>query len=200
MNPSKQYVSRLQTKNFALKDEFDLDENLTFHEETSDPSDSMSGATYSVLRTEIHTARLGSYYFWNIALPMFVLVTLSFTSFQVSSSSVSDRLSISLVLLLTAVAFKYVVSEKLPNVNYLTLMDKYVLVSELFLIAVVGLDAYDGGFFVLQKNSPNFDVVAPWVLFGLWIAFQIVVIALVAIFKYSKPLHRPEIPVVHYSW
>jgi len=183
MNPNPRYSSKIQTKNFASRDEFDLNEQLLFHAIVSDPGDSMSGAQYSVLRAEMSIKRLGSYYFWNIVLPMFALVTLSFTSFQVTSDQASNRLSISLTLLLTAVAFKYVVSEKLPNVNYLTLMDKYVLVCELFLVAVVLLDAYDGSFFGHLSNAGNFDSVAPWVLFSLWMAFHAAMVILVVAIK-----------------
>ena len=47
---------------------------------------------------------------------------LSFCSFSVDISSPSDRLSVTLTLLLTAVAFKFVVSQSLPTISYLTLL------------------------------------------------------------------------------
>ena len=47
-------------------------------------------------------------------------MSLTFCSFSVDISSPEDRLSVTLTLLLTSVAFKFVVSQSLPNVSYLT--------------------------------------------------------------------------------
>ena len=52
----------------------------------------------------------------------FLIDILSFCSFSVDISSPSDRLSVTLTLLLTAVAFKFVVSQSLPTISYLTLL------------------------------------------------------------------------------
>ena len=52
----------------------------------------------------------------------FLIDLLSFCSFSVEISSPSDRLSVTLTLLLTAVAFKFVVSQSLPTISYLTLL------------------------------------------------------------------------------
>jgi hypothetical protein len=46
-------------------------------------------------------------------------------------------MSVNLTLVLTAVAFKFVVSQNLPNISYLTLLDKYVLTSFVMLFIVV---------------------------------------------------------------
>ena len=51
-----------------------------------------------------------------------LIVLLSFTSFAVSPDEPADRLSVTLTLLLTAVAFKFVVSQSLPTISYLTLL------------------------------------------------------------------------------
>lgn len=54
-------------------------------------------------------------------------------------SEPSDRLSVTLTLLLTAVAFKFVVSQSLPTISYLTLLVSSRIV--LYYVKVVG----DGG-------------------------------------------------------
>ena len=51
--------------------------------------------------------------------PIYIL---SLCSFSVEISSPADRLSITLTLLLTAVAFKFVVSQSLPTISYVTLL------------------------------------------------------------------------------
>ena len=57
-----------------------------------------------------------------LLLFQFLIDILSFCSFSVDISSPSDRLSVTLTLLLTAVAFKFVVSQSLPTISYLTLL------------------------------------------------------------------------------
>lgn len=46
-----------------------------------------------------------------------------------------DRLSVTLTLILTAVAYKFVVAASLPQVSYLTILDMHVLVCFVFLVA-----------------------------------------------------------------
>ena len=52
----------------------------------------------------------------------FLIDILSFTAFSMDSSSPSGRLSVTLTLLLTAVAFKIVLAQSLPTISYLTLL------------------------------------------------------------------------------
>jgi len=107
----------------------------------------------------VHARRKYNYYLWNIAAMVNMISFLAFTSFAIEVTDTGKRLSVSLTLLLTVVAFKNFVSSILPKVSYLTLMDKYVLfnVAFIFLVsvqnAVVGKvtsrlqDQYDGAFF-----------------------------------------------------
>merc|ERR1712060_192938 len=44
-----------------------------------------------------------------------------------------DRLSVSLALVLTAVAYKLTIAANIPQVNYLTLLDRYVVLCFLFI-------------------------------------------------------------------
>ena len=57
-----------------------------------------------------------------LVLFQLMILLLCFTSFAVSADEPADRLSVTVTLLLTAVAFKYVVSQSLPTISYLTLL------------------------------------------------------------------------------
>ena len=72
-------------------------------------------------------------------LPQFNLfVCLSFVSFavEIPGGILSDRTTITLNMVLTAAAFKVVVSNYTPAVGYLTVLDAYLLLCFLFLSAV----------------------------------------------------------------
>lgn len=65
-------------------------------------------------------------------LPNFLLSVLVFTSWAIPAEELADRLSVTLTLVLTSVAFKYMVAQELPKISYLTLLDKYILMSFFF--------------------------------------------------------------------
>ena len=67
---------------------------------------------YPMLHIYFVGERRAAYYMWNIALPNFLLSLLVFTSFAIPKEDLADRLSVTLTLVLTSVAFKYMVSQE----------------------------------------------------------------------------------------
>merc|ERR1712070_56736 len=61
---------------------------------------------------------------------------ISIGSFAIPRTDVGDRLGVSMTMVLTAVAFKLEISNKLPDLSYLTLLDKFVLASFGFIGAI----------------------------------------------------------------
>ncbi|PNW70114.1 hypothetical protein CHLRE_17g706200v5 [Chlamydomonas reinhardtii] len=96
----------------------------------SHPSLSGRGKQYSNLQFSLHFSRVATYYAYNTLLPLWLLTSLGFCAFSLDvSASAGDRLSLLVTLLLTAAAYKIVVSSALPLVSYLTRLDWYVLVA-----------------------------------------------------------------------
>ena len=114
---------------------------------------------YPVLHAYCVVQRRSNYYVINIALPLFLIATITFAiveyGFADQIDSLASRLDVSLGkqevstpllliilqsynytiipvhctgLLLTAVAFKYTISEDLPSISYLTALDQYFFV------------------------------------------------------------------------
>lgn len=79
--------------------------------------------------------RRHGYYLWNVFLPTFLLTILAGTTYAVPRVNVAERLGVVLTLLLTSVAFKFVVAQGLPKISYNTCLDCYVLISFIFLTA-----------------------------------------------------------------
>lgn len=96
---------------------------------TSNPSESSAGIIYPRCKFTIYLWRKTGYYLSNVILPICVLTLLSPLSCSINddgtSLGTSDRLGITLTLLLTAVAYKFVVASSLPTVSYLTLLDRF---------------------------------------------------------------------------
>ncbi len=102
----------------------------------SDPKEDSAGKVYSELMVKLQARRLYGSYIWNVGLVVGMIVSLCFLTFCIPVMEVASRLSTTLTLLLTAVAFKFVVGESLPKIAYLTLLDKYMLVAFTFLYAI----------------------------------------------------------------
>jgi len=122
----------------------------------------------------VSVERRVQYYWWNIILILFLLVMISFTTVALSPSNIGDRQGFTLTLILTAVAYKYVIAQQLPKVNYLTTLDKYVVISFL----IIGLGAVENFVlaFVAQNHASlarRIDIIYTSVLAGFWILMHI---------------------------
>ena len=63
----------------------------------------------------------------NIWLILFLMSILTYGAYLVPVTDVGDRSSITLTILLTAVAFRFILQDSLPQMSYLTTVDYYVL-------------------------------------------------------------------------
>ena len=81
---------------------------------------------------------------------------MSSMSMFVPREDVADRLSVSLTLILTAVAYKYVIIEMLPKISYMTLLDQYIAWCSLFLLGI----AFENGFLPISiGNQHRYEVI-----------------------------------------
>ena len=77
--------------------------------------------------------RKPAFFLWNVVVVMFPIVATAASAVAVPGHAMADRMSISLTLMLTAVAFKFVLMGFIPPVSYLTFLDIYVIVATIFL-------------------------------------------------------------------
>lgn len=93
------------------------------------------------------------FYLFNIVLINFFIVLISFSVVAIDMTDYSSRLSILITSVLTAVAFKFVTVNWVPNVSYLTRLDKYIIFTFIMLSFVV-LES----FFVSLVPSRHYDI------------------------------------------
>mmetsp|Transcript_83645 Transcript_83645/g.194475 ORF Transcript_83645/g.194475 Transcript_83645/m.194475 type:complete len:409 (+) Transcript_83645:29-1255(+) len=122
--PGKQSV--VHARNFAMSSIFDISPIVRVHSSWSVSSDSTTRSVRPLLRASVSVSRYPGYFFWNVELLMYLLTGCAGASFRIGHS-VSDRLGVSLTLVLTAVAFKLVIAADMPKVSYQTAIDKFVL-------------------------------------------------------------------------
>eukprot|EP01137_Pigoraptor_chileana_P013020 Opistho-2@66014 len=85
----------------------------------------------------LRVERLSKFYTVNIAMFMFLIALSAGSVVALPPDAFTDRQSITLTLMLTAVAFKYIVTQQLPPVSYTTYMDRYILASFLLIVVVL---------------------------------------------------------------
>ncbi|KAH3762953.1 acetylcholine receptor subunit beta [Pelomyxa schiedti] len=115
--------------------------------------------------------RYSSYFMWNIVFMMFLIVVMSFLTFTIPADDGSGRLGLNLTLMLTAVAYKYVIAGYLPKTTYLTLLDKYVLVGFIVLASVICENS--AASVAEDSAAPFFDKVAILTLIPLWLLLHV---------------------------
>ena len=93
------------------------------------------GRQFPSIRASITVQRRPAFYVVNVAVPMALFSALSCLQFTMPPPDVSDRLSISLTLLLTATAYKFATASLVPAISYMTALDNLVVWNAL-LIAV----------------------------------------------------------------
>ena len=79
-----------------------------------------------------------------VVVPLILIVMLSWAVFWMDRSSVGDRMSVSFVGILTAVAYQITLGGIIPNVSYFTWMNGFLNLSFLFMSATVVVNLYVG--------------------------------------------------------
>jgi hypothetical protein len=79
-----------------------------------------------------------------VVFPLALIVMLSWSVFWMERSSLGDRISVSFIGILTAVAYQIVVSEIMPRISYMTLMHGFLNLSFVIMCATVVINLVVG--------------------------------------------------------
>lgn len=71
--------------------------------------------------------RVDDYYWFNVFYPMLVIILSSFSSISIGLDCLSDRLQVSISMILVVVAFQYSIRTFMPATNQVSIMDYYIL-------------------------------------------------------------------------
>mmetsp|Transcript_51420 Transcript_51420/g.95115 ORF Transcript_51420/g.95115 Transcript_51420/m.95115 type:complete len:423 (-) Transcript_51420:50-1318(-) len=93
-------------------------------------------AKVSAVEVQVKVVRMLGYYMTNVALIMCMICSCILASWSAHPADESARQSVDFNIILTAVAYKLVLTGMLPPVSYMTLLDIYVLGCFLFITAV----------------------------------------------------------------
>jgi hypothetical protein len=89
--------------------------------------------SFEVARQSFFVVRL-------VLIPLLIIVGLSWCVFWMDRSSLADRMSVSFVGLLTAVAYQAMLSDFMPHISYVTFVNAFISVSFLLMSATAGIN------------------------------------------------------------
>lgn len=136
-NTHENYRSYVCKGNFIQAKEYFLYDCLKFENSETEPAESATLATYDLLHIRMHVDRKPAYWTINIFLPLFMIATCALTSYCLSHTEFGKRSEIDLMVLLAIIGFKYMIANDLPNINYATALDAYVLFCFSFVFVIV---------------------------------------------------------------
>jgi hypothetical protein len=91
----------------------------------------------STLRVDVSAERRSGYLIRVVVLPLMLIVALSWVIFWMDRESLSNRINISFIALLTVVAFQIMVEQALPAIPDLTLMAGFLAINYVLLAATI---------------------------------------------------------------
>ena len=87
---------------------------------------------YDGVKFEIEIERKHSYYLYKVILPILLILTVCWSSLWVTPREIESRLTITIVCLLSLIAYNFVIDKELPKLEYLTILDWIILTSYVY--------------------------------------------------------------------
>jgi len=100
--------------------------------ETSDDTE-FEGGSVAAIMFSISVARKTHFYVWNVLWLMYFLNIITWCVFIIPPDSINDRLSVTITIFLSELAFNLIISSILPRVSYNTYFSLYFLFNYLSL-------------------------------------------------------------------
>lgn len=119
-----------------------------------------------------------------VIVPLVVIVLLSFSVFWMDKSSLGDRISVSFIGILTAVTYQIVVSERMPEIAYITLMHAFLNLSFFTMCATVVINLIVGALDQRgeTRRADRIDYRCRWVFPAAYFGLMFILICVVMMF------------------
>lgn len=126
----------------------------------------------SQITLEITMERRSANIIWKVIFPLVVLVAMMWTVFWLDIDSLTDRLNISFIGILTIVAYQFLVDGTMPRISYFTFTDALLLYSFVIMAATIAqsLLVFDLAKRGNRAAAHRVDAVSRWafpVVYGL---------------------------------
>ena len=87
------------------------------------------GYPYTGFLLHLEVQRMSAYYLFKIILPIMFILVISWSVFWVRGSQLEAKVNVTIVCLLSLIAYNFIIDEDLPKLAYLTFLDSFILLS-----------------------------------------------------------------------
>ena len=101
----------------------------SFSYETWSYLDTTDNKPYEGFYVYLEIDRLTSYYIYKIILPIIFILAISWSVFWIRGSQLEAKVNVTIVCLLSLIAYNFIIDEDIPKLPYLTFMDTFILLS-----------------------------------------------------------------------
>ena len=100
--------------------------------ETSQNPNNLEGYYDDKLIIEILVERKHGYYIYKVIFPILLILLVCWSAVWIEPEQLESRLTITIVCLLSLIAYNFVIDSELPKLDYLTVMDYIILISYIY--------------------------------------------------------------------
>ena len=106
------------------------------------------------------------YYLFKVIFPIILILLVSWSVFWIHPKELESKLTITIVCLLSLIAYNFVIDEDLPKLSYLTILDYVVLLSYVFatipnFISIYSFEKYRSKKIIWKKVDRNSRIYGP---------------------------------------
>ena len=124
INVSENYLKEWTVKNINIESDEIIVEN--FYNKYLDKTHSYNENSIDLI---LNIERNSAHYIYKIIIPIFLILSIAWYVLWIPIEKLDARLNTSIVALLALIAYNFVFLDDIPKLNYLTALDKYILLS-----------------------------------------------------------------------
>ena len=106
---------------------------------------------YDGVELTLTIERKSSYYIFKVIFPIILILMICWSAVWIDPKEIESRLTITIVCLLSLIAYNFVIDSELPKLEYLTIMDYIILISYIYAAIPNFLSIYS--FELIKKNK-----------------------------------------------
>ena len=126
-NVSKNYLKEWTVKSINIESDEIINEN--FYNKYLNKTHSYNENSINLI---LNIERNSAHYIYKIIIPVFLILSIAWFVLWIPTAKFDARLTTSIVALLSLIAYNFVFSDDIPKLDYLTALDKYILLSYVF--------------------------------------------------------------------
>ncbi len=143
------------------------------------------------LKLDLTVERKHGYYVFKVIVPIVLILLICWGSVWITPKEIESRLTITIVCLLSLIAYNFVIDKEMPKLEYLTIMDWIILIS--YIYATIPNFLSIASFHLIKTNLPLSNKVENYSKkYGI-LSYILIIFVIVALNANLNPEHSSAI-------